>query len=651
MLRLSRISGTDSSLFIAICSLLFNLNACFNIFSSETTFETCGVFLQDFELYTTEQGDFIHEVLEHLRLNQIRSQSVIIKTKLSKREIHPSIFRSMKYDCYLNVHINFGKKLFSTIPSIKNPLKSAYQKGLFIILVRNNARDMLNADKESWEVQLARQYRIFVFRVQRSRRFNKHRVKLMFSLYKTYFFCAYCKRGLVRLNFTNTTNILFLKLLHFEKHWEPSLAKHYYQRSRSKDEKLCSKLNVMSLYTMKNKGCQTTDMRIRMIVFASGMNITIKPYIYKHYDKSKPSQIYGHAQYHSGFDRYKYSDPIFRRYASLSIIYCFNAGRVTVAETQMWTKYVPLDVWCLVGLCLILSSILFSSHDMSVKFLCQDFFLVVNSLFKLGRLVLRQSWSHKWKVLGILELLFSFLLSIYENSITVSVVVPLVQKPFLNTKELNNNNFTFVVQHDQFSKIYKWFSDEYNTVNHPRVLRIEKFQCLCKWLERYFLKPTPETKYAIVGELSKHFNFRAVTFVKQKNDTCYHMYPTEKPFYLDPVYFLFVSAVSSSFHKGTSLLCAVGIARAFENAKEFRTSLEALNYTRPLVAKYSKEVTHKDLKNRRLKESMITLGNLKLVLHLMLILFVSASVSFVLEVSIIKIVLLMLPSRTRLTEQ
>jgi len=188
-------------------------------------------------------------------------------------------------------------------------------------------------------------------------------------------------------------------------------------------------------------------------------------------------------------------------------------------------------------------------------------------------------------------------------------------------------------------------------VNHPRVLGVHRFISLSKWLERYFLKQPPETKYAIVGELSKHFNFRAVSFVTAKNDTCYQMYPTEKPFYPDPVYFLFVSAVSSSFHKGASLLCAVGIARAFENAKEFQMSLEALNYTRPLVAKYSKEVTHKDLKSRRLKESMITLGNLELVLHLMLILFVSASVSFVLEVSIIKIVLLMLTSRSRLAEQ
>jgi len=291
----------------------------------------------------------------------------------------------------------------------------------------------------------------------------------MFLLYKTYFFCAYCKHGLVRLYSTNTTNILSLKLLHFEKNWEPSLAEHYFQLKRRYGEahkkqstKLCSQQNVMHMYKMKPT-CTPYVIRSQMIVYASGINITMKPYISNKIDISKSPLIYNHALYHKSLNNYKYSDPIFRRYVSLSIIYCFNSGRVTVADTKMWTKYVPTNVWGLVGLCLILSSILFSSHDMSLKCFCRNFFLLVNSLFKIGRLVLRQSWSHKWKVLGVLELLFCFLLSIYENSITVSVVLPLVPKPFLSTKELNTNNYTFVVQQSRFDSIYKWFADEYNT--------------------------------------------------------------------------------------------------------------------------------------------------------------------------------------------
>jgi len=95
------------------------------------------------------------------------------------------------------------------------------------------------------------------------------------------------------------------------------------------------------------------------------------------------------------------------------------------------------------------------------------------------------------------------------------------------------------------------------------------------------------------------------------------------------------------------LLSAGGFLHAVENAKEFRISLVALIYTRPLVAKYNREITYKDLKNRRLQESMITLGNLKPVGYFMLIFIVCASLSFVIEIFSLKAVLLMLPSRLR----
>jgi len=125
------------------------------------------------------------------------------------------------------------------------------------------------------------------------------------------------------------------------------------------------------------------------------------------------------------------------------------------------------------------------------------------------------------------------------------------------------------------------------------------------------------------------------------------MYPTEEAFYPQPLYFAFASALSSSLSRGVSLLSALGFLRASQNAYEFRGSLIALGYTKPLMVKYNKEIFYKDLKNRRLQESLITLGNMKSVLYVMLILVVSASVSFVTEVYSLKFVLFMLTSRPR----
>jgi len=82
------------------------------------------------------------------------------------------------------------------------------------------------------------------------------------------------------------------------------------------------------------------------------------------------------------------------------------------------------------------------------------------------------------------------------------------------------------------------------------------------------------------------------------------MYP--KAFFPELIYFAFASPIASSLQSGVSLLSALGFLQAIKNAKNFRTSLVALDYMRPLMAKYNKEITYKYLRRRRVQESMIT---------------------------------------------
>jgi len=81
---------------------------------------------------------------------------------------------------------------------------------------------------------------------------------------------------------------------------------------------------------------------------------------------------------------------------------------------------------------------------------------------------------------------FSTLISVYENSITAGVVVPLVPQPFSNTRDLYNDNYTFVVEQDNFPEISSWLSDEYSTKNHPKVINVENFANIRTWLEGFF---------------------------------------------------------------------------------------------------------------------------------------------------------------------
>jgi len=238
--------------------------------------------------------------------------------------------------------------------------------------------------------------------------------------------------------------------------------------------------------------------------------------------------------------------------------------------------------------------------------------------------------------------MISTLISIYENSITVNVVVPLIPKPFSSTRELYNNNYTFVVQEANLLRAYNWLSDEYNTVNNRRVLSIRHFSFLSKWLGVYFLNNDNEKNYAIVGYLSKQFHFCAVSFLKEKHSTGHQIYPTEGELYPKPVYLTFASPVASLLYKGSSLLLAHGFTRAFQTAENFRESLTAFNYTRPLVFKYENGITYADLKRNRIKENTITFDNIKSVVYVGIILIISSCVAFVAEVCSKEMVFMML---------
>jgi len=94
----------------------------------------------------------------------------MIKNERSQKDIQPKLFRSLKYDCYLYVNLNFGNDLFSTIPlpywtSFDNPAKIVlYKKGLFLIFVKGNPFEMFTY--KSQKLQLDREHKIFVVRVK-----------------------------------------------------------------------------------------------------------------------------------------------------------------------------------------------------------------------------------------------------------------------------------------------------------------------------------------------------------------------------------------------------------------------------------------------------------------------------------------------------
>jgi len=190
--------------------------------------------------------------------------------------------------------------------------------------------------------------------------------------------------------------------------------------------------------------------------------------------------------------------------------------------------------------------------------------------------------------------------------------------------------YTFVAQYINCGPIYRWLYDEYNATKNYKVLKVDHFQ-VSGWLENYFLKRNKEIKYAIVGHLSKYQHFQGVTLVKEKDDTCYQMFPTEQAFSPEPFYFTFASAIATSLHKGVLKLQAGGFLQVMQNGKDFREHVLTVYYTRPLIVKYNKEITYKDRKNNKLRENMIALGNISSVVYVALIIVLFANVAFIAE--------------------
>jgi len=219
-----------------------------------------------------------------------------------------------------------------------------------------------------WELQFEPQHRIFVFKIHRALHRNNNKIKAKpFDLLRVYFFCTFCKYGLVKLN-SLTTNYLPIKLSSFEKSWVPKYAEHYLyfdDENELTNEEACSKADVIDLCNSKrDKRCQHSPMLARLIISASNGNFTLK--LRRNHDYLDIPRLLSYSRI-TEFQDNKYSSPILRQYRYVSIVYCFNLRRDSVAQTNMWTKYVFMENWGMIGLTLVLLSILSTCSDCQKK--------------------------------------------------------------------------------------------------------------------------------------------------------------------------------------------------------------------------------------------------------------------------------------------
>jgi len=186
----------------------------------------CGFLLRSSFENSSQQNDTIQSVISSILKSTTDISSLVILHHTAQNVV-PAIFPTMKYNCYINIHIELGYRLFSSVPlefGVARKTNVLFSRGIFFVLVFRNPYHMIG--DSDWYYQQPKQQRIFVIQVHKEESPATVNIWHIQGLKTTlYFFCTFCHNfGLRELNSHET--ILQTPLLDFQHEWK--FLKHYW---------------------------------------------------------------------------------------------------------------------------------------------------------------------------------------------------------------------------------------------------------------------------------------------------------------------------------------------------------------------------------------------------------------------------------------
>jgi len=142
-----------------VCGQLFKINF--------PKLPNCGFLLRSSHENSSHQNDTVQSVIS-LILNSTPDVSSLVILHHSTENIVPAIFPTMKYNCYTNIHIELGYRLFYSVPltyGVYRKTNVLYSRGIFFILVFKNPYHMF--DGTDWYYQKPKQQCIYVIQVHK----------------------------------------------------------------------------------------------------------------------------------------------------------------------------------------------------------------------------------------------------------------------------------------------------------------------------------------------------------------------------------------------------------------------------------------------------------------------------------------------------
>jgi len=570
----------------------------------------CGVLIKDSIILTTLQRDLHEFMISYIELNYGSSQPLLIQNGLSKEKIEPTIFPTMKYNCFIHFHCNwetYKNTMYSKNPEYENHLNS---RGTFIVL-QFETNTKLYKGREL-VLELTRPHRLFILSI--SVNYTSSKALVLFSINGTSFSCVLC-RDLKPLSTQNDT--LKTSIADYQKDWKYSKHHWNYQQDYNlyfKASLWCANQSAVNYFRLPLKSyCEPMHMLYILIANFTSLNISLKMQPYNRFVvPSFETLILGKSQ-----SWYHYTTPMVQSLERSGIIYCLpkNSGQ---RRSDIWYAIVSSRVWIIFTVTLLLILILDASFPVKKYKLKVFVFKFSNCLWCILRSILRQTVPLKYVYFAVLEIILALILIAYENHVTVELVIVKEPKPYSDLNELYKHNYTFVFPEEASSDAKNWLIQD--ILKHSQSKFVETDVSMkYTFVDQYFWNQTKENKHAVLEKYAGNMLFKYIRILSKFKFNCHQLHPKHESFEPMTYFYVFDSPLSEYLKAGLSKLHASGIdfllRRSNKEVKDKRTN-ERNAYLDTIAIYPARIEAKKALVQNQFSNNMIHLENCVIFLYL-----------------------------------
>jgi len=433
-----------------------------------------------------------------------------------------------------------------------------------------------------------------------------------------FYYCVFT-RSVFRLKDQN--NVLQTQITDYQREWQEG-ATHTWPYFGNLEGYLsnsfkCSKVSYVNYFHPTVRYCRSKQLIFQLIVTFSKLNISLKVI---------PHTIYVVPGLDivtlGGGDRGElshwnfYSTPSLKSYEKLGMIYCLDKNVEFLRRGDIWFNILQKIIWFLLILTIflvavlnVLCSTLKRRIENVLEEICFEFWDIL-------RTITRQTINLKDTRFLLLEIIFVILLIVYENYVTLEIVVLKVPKPFSDLKELVNQNYTFVLDKRTLNTASIWLKKEFNTTDDDRRVLEADIKMQYSWIQQYFWKQSNSIfKYAVLDKYAGNTYIDYVTMLSEHLYLCHKLYPSHQAFWAMPDMYAFESPVSEYFRTGLSNLHASGVDLLLKNtnyefSKYWARIQNRLEEANDKAMKASRDVEE----NNRFSNNMLRLKNWVIIL-------------------------------------